>query len=102
MGRKGVVARVYLHPLNSYDNPMLILIGIIISALLIFIVALLSPRKGSVIQRKIGRALALISDKVRRKPKAVKLLVETPAVNTHKVLHKSASLGKRGRNKLPL
>jgi hypothetical protein len=78
---------------------MLITLVLLLS-LIVFIVAVISPRKGTRAQVHSQRILDIFFSKIRSWPNWIKAIINKPPIASHKVFTKSAHLGKATRKKV--
>jgi hypothetical protein len=72
---------------------------IIVLSIFVFILAFISPRKGTKAQRhSLGLVQGLLK-KVDNFPGFLRTVVTKPPIWSHKTIHKSAGLGKAARHK---
>ena len=74
---------------------------VILSSIVVFIVALFSPPWGTKIQRKSRSLLEGTQRFSQTKPKVIRWLIDFSSGLSHKLVHGSATGGKKSRWKLP-
>ncbi len=78
---------------------MVLITVVIILSILVFAVAFVSPRKGTKAQQHSMKFLYRFLQQLRRLPQFLHPIVTKPPIASHKVIHKSAELGKKARKK---
>ncbi len=79
---------------------MILISLVLLLSIAVFIVAFFSPRWGTKAQKRSMQLLDAFLARVRGLPRFVRLIVTKPPIASHKVVHKSAELGKKASKKM--
>jgi hypothetical protein len=87
--------------IERYNKIVMILLTIVLLlSLVVFIVAVFSPHKGTRAQHHSQRILNIFLSKIHTWPKWIRAIIDKPPIASHKVFTKSAHLGKATRKKV--
>jgi hypothetical protein len=73
---------------------------VLLASILVFIVAFVSPEKGTNTQKRSENVLSKLLQKASSFPRLVRKAITTPPIASHKTISKSAELGKTARKKI--